>query len=253
MIRYRFYPSLLDSYQNYLDAESIWEKYWGGSDEPSISLDEYIDKTEAELIEKINRVPHEPIEAADKGTCFNEIVDRINSNGNPVNDSVKLQSCDTHIEARTDNFVFLFDIATCKDAAAYFKDSIPQHFCKAVLPTRYGDVELYGYADEIRGDKVYDIKTTSGQYEYGKFLKSWQWRTYPYCLIQSGEMREVSEFEYTVFVLNKKEPLTAKMYCEAYPYIHEKAKEDLRKVCESFIEFLDIHRDQITDKKIFNL
>lgn len=31
----------------------------------------------------------------------------------------------------------------------------------AVIPTRYGDVELYGYIDELVRDTVYDIKTTS--------------------------------------------------------------------------------------------
>lgn len=257
MIKYSIYPSLLDSYQDYLDAEKIWEKYWVGSDEPTISLDEYIAKAEADLIDKINKVEHEPIEAADKGTCFNEIVDRINNGGVAVNEAVSLVTVkeggtSLYVKAEMEGFTFLFDIDTCKRAAAYFEGSIPQHFCKATIDTAYGEVELYGYSDEIRGDKVYDIKTT-GSYDYGKFSSKWQKDVYPYCLTESGEMEGISEFEYTVFVLGKKEPIEAKMYKETYPYIHDKAKQRIRLVCESFIEFLDINRSKITDNRIFNL
>ena len=43
----------------------------------------------------------------------------------------------------------------------------------AVIPTRYGDVELYGYIDELVRDTVYDIKTTS-KYDFGKYEHGWQ-------------------------------------------------------------------------------
>lgn len=258
MICYRIYPSLLDAFQDYLDAETTWEKYWGNSDEPSISLDEYLVKAEADLIDKINRVPCEPIEAADKGTCFNEIIDRINSGGQSINPEVSVKTVTPiegvadvpTIEAATENFTFHFDIATCRQAAGYFVDAIPQHYCNAVLPTRYGDVELYGYADEIRGDKVFDIKTTK-QYEYGKFSKKWQKELYPYCLVESGEMESVYEFEYTVFLLSQKEPFSARMYREIYIYNHSVAKQRLALICEHFIEFLLNNKSLITDTKIF--
>ena len=31
---YNIYPSLLDAYQQYVDSDIIWEKYWGFSDNP---------------------------------------------------------------------------------------------------------------------------------------------------------------------------------------------------------------------------
>lgn len=255
MATFRIYPSLLDAYQDYLDAEKTWVKYWGGSDNPSVSLDDFIAEAEAGLLDTINRVSHEPIEAADKGTCFNEVIDRINSGGKPINNEVEVRTssdCEKpSIEAKMDGFTFLFDIGCCKDAAKYFEDCIPQHLCMAPLKTKYGIVQLYGYADEIRGDKVFDIKTTSSSYEYGKYGRKWQWRTYPYCLVESGEMESVTEFEYTVFVLGKNEPFTASMYRETYPYDHRKATEELRLFVENFIEFLFIHKDDINNERLW--
>ena len=115
-------------------------------------------------------------------------------------------------------------------------------------------MELYGYADEIVRDKVFDIKTTSS-YQFGKFERAWQKFVYPWCLVESGEMPEVSSFEYTVFVLSKptsKSPfITGKMYREEYTYDHEQAGIQLRSILERFIEWLEAHREEITDRKIF--
>lgn len=255
-IAYRIYPSLLDGFQEYLEAEATWEKYWGGSDEPSKNLDEYLAEVEQELIDKINRVPHDPIEAADKGTCFNEIVDCIIEHRKCGIEGMEILSDKENgvIGATYHGFRFQFDIALCKDAAKYFDGAMTQHFCRAELPTRYGTVELYGYADEIVRDEVKDIKTTTS-YEYGKFSKKFQKDVYPYCLIESGEMDSVSQFEYTVFLINKaseRNPVTTgRMYREKYPYEHEKAAMRLKNACEHFIEWLNSNKDKITDKKIF--
>lgn len=46
-------------------------------------------------------------------------------------------------------------------AVEVFSGALSQVFVSAVIPTRYGDVELYGYIDELVRDTVYDIKTTS--------------------------------------------------------------------------------------------
>ena len=77
---YRIYPSLLDKFQAYLDSEQEADSFYNTDQETGeqkLTADEIADRHERELLDTINRVPREPSEYADKGTCFNEIVDRI--------------------------------------------------------------------------------------------------------------------------------------------------------------------------------
>ena len=213
-ICYRVYPSLLDKFQSYLDSDIEAESFWNidsETGEMKKSPDEITAANEQALLDTINRVPHEPIEAADKGTCFNEIVDCLVEHRESSRKEVSIsripdlydvcdrfcgkRNCDykwnpknqecisayenasrnkvktVGILATLNGFEFRFDIGLCREAAAYFKDAVPQHLCKAVISTAYGDVELYGYADEIVRDKVFDIKTTSS-YQFGKFERA---------------------------------------------------------------------------------
>ena len=125
-----------------------------------------------------------------------------------------------------------------------------------VIPTRYGDVELYGYIDELVRDTVYDIKTTS-KYDFGKYEHGWQRHVYPYCLIASGQMESVKAFEYTAYQMKggtSRTPLiSGTQYPEYYTYNHEQTIKLLTAHCEHFIEFLEANRDIIADKKIFGL
>lgn len=293
-LRYRIYPSLLDKFQSLLDYDVMAEESWNKDADGGYKLtpDEMADRQEKELLDYVNRVPHPPIEAADKGTCFNEIVDCLLAHTPCTREDISItripnmydvcdnfcrkancdykwnacnSSCIQAYKAAVNNkakaigllatlngFEFRFDIELCRDTAAYFKGAVSQHFCRAVLPTRYGDVELYGYADYIVADRVYDLKTTS-QYTFGKFERSWQKHVYPYCLVASGEMPSVSSFEYTVLVLGKGKVITGKMYNEVYTYRPEASLELLRNHTEHFIEWLEDNRDRITDKKIFNM
>lgn len=277
-VRYSIYPSLLDKFQSLLDYDVMAEESWNKDADGGYKLtpDEMADRQERELLDYVNRVPHPPIEAADKGTCFNEIVDCLLAHTPCTREDMSIKSVPLmHREGAMDNFgkplyyeeyptgkkailatlngfEFLFDVDLCKGTAAYFKGAVSQHFCRAVLPTRYGDVELYGYADYIVADRVYDLKTTS-QYSFGKFERSWQKHVYPYCLVASGEMPSVSSFEYTVLVLGKGKVITGKMYNEVYTYRPEASLELLRNHTEHFIEWLEDNRSKITDKKIFNL
>ena len=124
----------------------------------------------------------------------------------------------------------------------------------AILPTGYGDVELYGFIDEFRKDVVYDIKTTSS-YQFGKYERKWQRHVYPYCLIASGQVESVKAFEYTAYALKggtSRTPLiSGTCYPEYYTYNHEQSVKMLTNHVERFIEFLEANRDLITDKKIF--
>lgn len=268
MIKYRIYPSLLDKFQHLLDSDIEFEAFWNEDKENGgykTSYEDIVAKNEQELLDAINRVPHEPIEPADKGTCFNEIVDCIKDNCKCTRSDVSIESVPegeydgkflpAHIVAKMHDFVFRFDIMTCKAVAQFFKGASGQVYTEATLTTGKGDVLLYGYADEVMLDKVYDIKTTSS-YEFGKYGKGWQRHLYPYCLIASGAMADVSEFEYTPVALtggNSRNPLiTGAQWRECYDYNHHESECALRSVCEVFIDWLEAHREQITDKKIFN-
>lgn len=274
---YRIYPSLLQKFQSLLDVDLEVNDFWNIDSEGNYkqTADELSDKYEAELLAMVNRESREPIEAASQGTAFNEIVDCLIENRESSNDGIVIRSVwydpsckmviagdpddvkdktglEKVIEASLDGFTFYFNTQFCKDASSYFKGSIPQYLCSSILPTQYGDVELYGYIDELRRDKVYDIKTTSN-YQYGKFEKGWQKDVYPYCLIESGDCAEITEFEYTVFLLKKlkDQPITGTMYRECYSYNHERTRQRLTQMCERFIEWLEAHRNQIKDRKIF--
>ena len=259
-VRYRIYPSLLDKFQSYLDADQAAEEFWNldGDGEYKETADEIADRLEKELLDAVNRVPREPIEAADKGTCFNEVVDCLISRRKCGYEGMDIQSGELGgnrvITAKLNGFEFHFDVDFCKEVAEALKGAISQHNCRAILPTAYGDVELYGYVDEIVADEVVDIKTTS-RYEFGKYGKGWQRFVYPYCLVESGELQWVRGFEYLVVVWKggtSRTPVLSGTICEEYyTYNHAAAELHLRQICERFIEWLEAHRHQITDKKIF--
>ena len=260
--KYRFYPTLLGIYQRYLQSEIAAEDFTNVDAEGNYRLtpDQIAEQREEELLACVNRVKSETTEAQAKGTAFNEIIDCLVNNRKSSREDTEIKSVRDNedkpfaIETTTDGFTFLFDIDTCKRAAEYFAGCIPQYYCKADLQTKYGIVELYGYADELHRNKVYDIKTTKS-YSFGKYEDGTQKDLYPYCLIESGEMTECASFEYTVFVPSggtSRTPLiTMTMYKEVYDYNHAKATARLRELCEGLIEWLEAHRALITDKKIF--
>jgi hypothetical protein len=259
-IRYKIYPSLLDKFQSFLDTDIAVEEWWNIDSEGEYreTADEMSDRLEKELLDAVNRVEREPIEAADKGTCFNEVIDCLIAHRKCEYEGMDIQSDEIAgnrvITAKLNGFTFHYDAQMCKDTARCFANAISQHRCEAVLPTKYGDVELYGYADEIVGDVVYDIKTTS-RYEFGKYGKGWQKHVYPYCLVASGQMKDVQAFVYDVYVwhggTSRTPVLTSTWYPELYKYDHHKSTVALKNMCERFIEWLEAHREQITDKKIF--
>ena len=271
-IDYRIYPTLLDKwwkYQNqkleeyfYQDELGGWHLNYNEADGTYHYSQEEMDALlEQELIDAINRVPQEPSEAASKGTIFNEIVDCIiehrgcHHEGWTVESVADEQGNKTAIHAAIDGFDFNFDAAFCKQVAGYFKDALPQYYIEAALPCRYGNVMLYGWIDELCKDVVKDIKTTK-RYEFGNYKHYWQRHVYPYCLIESGDCKSIRGFEFTVVKWTggtRYQPLiSGEMFNEYYTYDHPESSSLLRQECERFIEWLDSHRDQITNKKIFN-
>ena len=259
--KYRIYPTLLNAYVRYLASEAAAEDYSNVDAEGNYRLtpDQIWEQREEELLNCINRVRTATTEAQAKGTAFNEVVDCLVNSRKSIREDTQIESVTQSdgtkaVKATTDGFTFLFDMESCKRAAAYFAGCIPQYYCKADLQTKYGVVELYGYADELRRDKVYDIKTT-GRYTFPKYEDGTQKDLYPYCLVESGEMQSCSSFEYTVYVpsggTGRTPLITMTEYKEEYTYNHEKATERLRLLCEGLIEWIEAHRSLITDKKIF--
>lgn len=259
--KYRIYPSLLDKFQKFIDYEAVADEFWNrdAGGDYKLTPDEMADRLEQELLDAVNRVEHAPSEAADRGTCFNEIVDCLIENRGCMRADMDIRSIadssgrKATIEAKMDGFTFMFDTAMCRQAAAYFRGSLPQQYVEAVLPTAYGDVLLYGFMDEWVGDKIYDIKTT-GSYSFGKFERCWQKLVYPYCVIESGQAEKVSEFEYSVWQLNKSAIIGGSFYRETYAYDHCEARRELRDVCERFIEWLRLKdaAGLVTHRRIFN-
>ena len=295
MPNYRFYPTLLDKFQTFLDTtaedyfyqdeDGKWHKNYSEAEDAFHYSQEEVDALlKQELLDAINRVPHEPSEPASKGTALNEIVDCIIHNKKSDNKNILIKSLKgvnvkrefgctdevgkpiyydywfEHIKvpcifAEIDGFSFYFDKDFCKSIAEYFKGSLSQVFTSATIDTEFGEVELYGYIDELRENKVFDLKTTS-RYEFGKYSKYWQRHIYPYTLIESGACTEINSFEFTAYVLKggtSRTPLiTGVQYAEVYQYNHEQSKMLLKNICERFCQFLEDNRDLITNKKIFN-
>lgn len=286
MPKYRFYPTLLDSFQNYVESDSIWDKYYGNSEDPSISIEEFHDQKRQDLIDSINRVQHKPSEAASKGTCLNEIVDRIvmkqNVSGTGIivktvrdkescidaissslkdsdRDSIEAKAKEMverinqpFIFASVDGFQFCFDIAFCKEIAEYYSGCLCQYRTSATLPTSKGNVELYGYIDYLREKSIFDLKTTKS-YSFGNYERYNQRHAYPYCMETSGMMTEVRDFEFTAYQFaggNSRSPLiTGKQNKEVYTYTRSQSVDILTHNCERLIDFIEENIEEIDKQK----
>jgi hypothetical protein len=192
-------------------------------------LESESDEALKDLLNKINRVPFTS-EAAAKGTAFNNAVDLLKGKEIP-SDEYYTQ----------DGFEFRTDIL--KEFVSKFSPAVHQVYTEAILPTSKGDVLLYGFCDEVMAYKGHDIKTT-GSYDFPKYTRNMQHLVYPYCFNQSGVKMDSFEYNITNF---------SSIYAEEYVYNAERDTQRLVNICERFIEFLELVRDDITDKKIFNL
>lgn len=276
-IDYCFYATLLDGFTDYLNSDQIWETYWGWSENPSMTVDEFREKQFQSLIDRINRVPFDS-EPADKGTAFNELVDCLvehrapsdlfhfekiykeevihhpeqtsfvdNMDFTPAYDEVRRTNELIGIKVYYNERQFFFDIRLVREFSNYYHGALTQQFCEGVLQTRYGNVRLYGYIDELLPQSVHDIKTTS-RYSVGKFKDHSQHLVYPFCLQQSGN--NISLFEYNIAVIDKYGHWET--FTESYSFNPVRDIPIIRSRCEDFIEFLIEHRDLIADRKIFN-
>ena len=248
-VRYRVYATIIDAWQNYLDTPQIYDKYWGFSNEPPHTLEEFWVKQLASLIDRINRVPFTS-EAASKGTAFNAVIDYFVTG--QLDDKVRISKVYGEngkweaIQAELDGFTFQFPYEICKEFATYYKGAIPQVRVSAILHTMYGDVEVYGFIDELMPLSIHDIKYT-GNYSASKFKHHSQHLVYPYCLIQNGS--DIRTFEYNVAEESKSGKWQT--YTETYVFDPDRDIPILRERCEGLIEFLLQNRKFITDRRIF--
>lgn len=242
--KYKFYATLLDAFTGYLRSDVIWSRYWGFSQDPPYTQEEFQDKQFNSLIDTINRVPFDS-EAADKGTAFNEVVDCLIEHRKSDKVTVeKIPSDDgttVGLRATYNNRQFVFPVSLCREFANYYKGALTQQRVEAILPTCFGDILLYGYIDELMPMSVHDIKTT-GSYFVGKFKDHWQHLVYPYCLLQNGS--DVRLFEYNVTDFRN-------TYTESYTFVPDRDIPILTAHCEDFVRFLNDNRGLITDKKVF--
>ncbi len=241
-VDYQFYPSILDAYQNYIDSDMIWERYWGFSENPQHTPEEFHEIQREELINRINRVPVDS-EAADRGTAFNNLVDFLAG----LRDGEGIEDYKGSYKVTVGNRHFYFNTQPAANVSKLILPSIEQEPVEGVLDTVHGKIRLYGYPDYIMPDKVVDLKTT-GRYWYGKYKHGWQHIVYPWCLRQMGN--DIDKFEYVIVEFDRNGIAT--VHHEIYNYRPE-MDEQLKEVCSDFISFLTNldNREKITDKKIF--
>lgn len=246
--KYRFYATLLDAFWNYLNSDIIYNRYWGFSENPPHTEDEFHELQFQELINRINRVPFDS-EKADRGTCFNEVVDALIEKRKPTNVEIERMPDGICYQAIYNNRTFIFPISLCKEFADYFKGALNQQRVEATLHTMFGDVLVYGIIDELMPTTVHDIKTT-GSYYVGKFKEHFQHLVYPFALMRNGS--DVRTFEYNIVEFSKA-GYVVDTYTETYVFNPERDIPILTNHCEEFIRFLEENRELITDTKIFNL
>lgn len=243
---YSIYPSLLDKCTDLVKSQDTWEKYWGNSDCPKKSLEEFEREQLVSFIDSVNRVPFDS-EPADKGTAFNELVDCLIL-GNPESDKMdiaredNLYRCTLHSSGRE----FLFDTNLAAKMYHRYRLAQPQVLVEAPIRVDGEDIILYGYIDELMPFAIHDIKTTKS-WEINKFRDHAQHLVYTYCVRYLGG--DCDQFHYDIVQWGK-EPGQEELNVESYMWTHESLPRlmDLIRQC---IGIIKTYRPLITDKRLF--
>ena len=190
---YRISPSLMNAFGNWLNASEIYERYWGSSNAPALTEQEFVEKQKAELLAYINKEPQPLNEAADRGTCLNEIVDCLI--GAEPNPSVWWDKVNGDYEAERNGFHFVFDAQLVEDIQLFMRNGIPQyHLSNVYSPAGCNySINLHGYADYIFPTQIWDLKTTN-KYEGEKYMNNWQRFVYPVIALDREDMMRCDFF-----------------------------------------------------------
>ena len=238
--QYKFYATLLDGFQGYLDSSEIYQQYWGFSTNPKKTEEEFEIEQFNGLIDRINRIPFES-EPAAKGTAFNELIDCIIEHRKSEDYLIVPDKQNNVFRVSNDNYDFTFPYGLSMEIANELEGAICQVRLEATIETKYGTVLLYGYVDQVMPFHHVDLKTTK-KYNAQKFRKNWQHRVYPYCAIENGNQCDHFEYKVTNF---------KQVFSEVYAFNPEIDVPAIRNHCERFIEFLEANKEMIHDKKIF--
>ena len=164
MVKYKIYPTLLDSF--------YWYKRGYNQKE--------------ELLNKINRVKTDFPEAARKGVAFENVINMLLKSGNhPI-------LMDSEFEA--DGFHFNSQLVQ-RIAAKLCNSKKQQEFIQADVSTPVGLINVYGFIDYSYDDMFVDLKTT-GTYKKDKYAINNQHKCYPLLAQLNG--RNVNKFNYLV-------------------------------------------------------
>ena len=146
MTKYLITPSLLNSYQYYIQDE-----FKSPAD------------SRADFLKTLSRERFEPNEAMQRGINFENEIKTI---------------ADKFIELEIEDYE---EKSNLFKIAYIVKGGLWQQTCKKDLQVGNQEFLLYGRIDVVKRDTIYDIKFTSN-YELGKFMDSSQHRIYLYCL-----------------------------------------------------------------------
>lgn len=241
MSEYRFSPTLLDRYEGYINSSRIYQEYWGFSEEPSKTEEEFEKEQFQGLIDTINRVPFES-EAADKGTAFNEVIDCIIENRTSESMVIKSYKESGVIAVQYKEHLFNFPFDICVEFGKYLSGALTQQWVNGQLETTKGKVHFVGCIDQLLPFKVCDTKTLS-KYSAFKFRHNWQHVVYPFCLNQNGI--HINDFEYVITDFKS-------TWTEHYVFNETTDVPRLIEHCEGLIEFIELNKHLITDKRVFN-
>lgn len=250
MLRHEFnlYATLLDSYRNMIGSSEVWQTYWGFSENPPHTEEQFHWLQVEQFIDGINRVDGVPSEAASRGTAFNELVDAFVEWRAPkmqTTTNKDEQGRALSVTAELDGFTFTFPLDLLKDYGKRYDKAVCQYLTKGTMQTKHGIVQLYGYIDELLPDKIVDIKTTS-RYEFPKFANNAQHLVYPYCLRKEGMQLDI--FDYDVVVFSKYGAI--EQYTERYIW-NDGNERVLRERVEDLCDWLIQNATLIQNPSIF--
>lgn len=181
-----------------------------------------------ELLDKINRVKpvgEFPV-AVRKGMCFEQVV-------NQILNKVTTRKVNGFYEAEEFRFdEWVVESAVAKLTACQDK----QQYIQGIVQTEYGSVKMYGFVDFVYSDFYVDLKTTEN-YKAGKYTINAQHKCYPLIGGKKHLTYMVTDFK--------------RLFYETYQFTAELKEQFIFELSE-FIEWLEIHREEITDNKIFN-
>lgn len=180
-----------------------------------------------EFLDKVNRVEKPKSDSQLRGIAFEAAVAKAAVEGIYPTESIKVHDKNVKPEL-------------IEQFAKGMHGALRQVFVETVLQTQYGQVRVYGFVDEILADAAHDIKTTSS-YDFPKYLKAWQHPVY----LEALRPMKIGRFIYRVTDFSE-------YYEEEYQY-NSSDTDRLIGECSHLVEFLEVNRHKITDKKVFNM